>query len=45
MTGSEIAERVFPKRVHRHLKHLSEGRDPALPPDSELDSRPQKKSK
>jgi len=45
MTGSEIAQRVFPKRVHEHLKHLSEGADPDLPPDSELESRPQKKSK
>jgi len=45
MTGNEIAQRVFPKRVHRHLKQLSEGRDPALPPDSEPDSRSQDKSK
>lgn len=45
MTGSEIAQRVFPKRVHRHLKQLSAGRNPDLAPDSEPESRPQDNSK
>jgi hypothetical protein len=42
MTGSEIAERVFPKRVHDHLKRVA---NPDSPPNAESEARPQHKSK